>query len=419
VNDKSANAEAGRLRLLVISALVDGTDVSEPFFAFKWIEALSRIHDVTLLTLQRPGRAPTAEQLPQARVVTWPEPEILGRVERVRAILKPGWSLLSFHARRRIARELANGRGFDIAHQLYPAAMRHASPLRHFAIPYVIGPVAGMLSTPDAFEGEVPTGGVMETLRRFDGLRLRVDPGLRRTFERASAVIGVGPYVQNVLRDLRLKRFVVELEAAGGAPCARPPRVRAPGQLKLLHVGRAIRTKGLRDVVRAMALLHDLPSVTLTSAGQGEDLEACRAEAERLGVAGRVRFLGQIPREAVEELYATHDAFVFPSFREPMGSVFFEAMRWGLPIIAARRGGPEAIFGQDGAELIEVTTPEQFPKQIAVAIRALADDNGALEAAAAASARRYAELGNWDDKAARATALYHEIIAARAAQAAR
>ena len=109
------------------------------------------------------------------------------------------------------------------------------------------------------------------------------------------------------------------------------------GRVVLLHVGRAVRTKGLRDVVRAMARLEDLPGVSLVSAGDGEDLEACRAEAVKLGVASRITFLGKISREEVEGHYAAADVFCFPSFREPMGGVFFEAMAHGLPVITAAR----------------------------------------------------------------------------------
>lgn len=407
-------APGERLRLLVVSALVDGADVSEPYFAFRWIEALGRVHDVTLLTLERPGGVSTAEQLPHVEVVTWPEPPILRRMERVRAIMKPGWSIVSFQARRWIARQLAADRRFDIAHQLYPAAMRHGSPLRHFDIPYVIGPLAGMLSTPAAFRDEVASGGALGNLRGFDALRLRYDRGLRQSFERAAAIIGVAPYVREVLNGLHLKRFMVELEAAGGASKPREMRQREPRELRLLHVGRVVRTKGLRDVVRALGLLHDLPQVTLTSAGRGEDLDACRAEAARLGVADRVRFLGQVERAEVEALYANHDLFVFPSFREPMGSVYFEAMSWGLPIIAARRGGPEAIFGPGGAELIDVTTPDRVAADIAATVRRFAADPALLESAGEASVRRYAELGDWDAKAQRATLLYRSIVEATA-----
>ena len=401
------------LRLLVLSPLVDGTDVSEPFFAFKWIEALARLHDVTLLTNQRAGRVPTAEQLPGVRVVSWPEPAFLGRVERIRAKVKPGWTILAWRASRWLKAELAAGRRFDVAHQLYPAAMRHSSPLRRFDIPYVMGPVAGMLSTPPAFRGEVSEG-LLGHLRGLDALRLRVDPVLRASFERAAAVIGVGPYVREILGPLRIKRFETMLEGATDSPCERQTRVREPGELRLLHVGRAIRTKGLRDVVRAMAALRDLPGVTLTSAGEGEDLETCKREAAALGVADRIRFLGRISRAEVEQLYASHDVFVFPSFREPMGSVYFEAMRWGLPIIAARRGGPEAIFGGGGARLIEVTSPDIYAQDIAAAIRALAADPQLLEAFGKASAERYTELGDWSTKAEQITALYRAVIEERA-----
>ncbi|NNM75952.1 glycosyltransferase [Sphingomonas sp. ID1715] len=407
IDDSLKTDAPDRLRLLIVSALVDGTDVSEPFFAFKWIEALGHQHQVTLLTLQRQGRQPTCEQLPHVEVITWPEPRLLGRMERVRAIAKPGWTILSHHSRKWIREALRSGRTFDVAHQLYPAAMRHSSPLRHFTIPYAIGPVAGMVTTPPAFAPEVRSN-AFDYLRQLDRWRLRYDPMLRRSFEHADAVIGAAPYVADVLSGLAIKRFAVEPEAAGGAAQSRPRTERSSG-LRLLHVGRAIRTKGLRDVIRAMGRLRDRPDITLTSAGIGEDLDQCREEAEKLGVADRVRFLGKIPRAEVDELYASHDLFVFPSFREPVGSVFFEAMSWGLPIVTVRRGGPEAIFGKGGAILLDVETPDQLADDLARAIRRLADDSAALVNLTRESIDCYARLGSWSDKARRISAIYGAI----------
>ncbi|PZQ55955.1 MAG: gylcosyl transferase-like protein [Phenylobacterium zucineum] len=401
--------DAPRLKVLVVGLILDGTDVGGTFASFKWVEALGRHADVTLLCLQRPGRIPTAEQLPNVRVVTWPEPAILGRFERIRAQLKPAWPLFAFQARRWIARALARGERFDVAHHINPQAMRHPSPLRFFEIPYVIGPQDGSLPTPASMSSEVKDSLVVR-LRFLDALRMRFDGGLRATYERAALVLGVAPYVREVLAGLRLRRFETRLERAGD-PVAQaawtPP---APGELRLLHVGRVIRTKGLRDIVRAMALLRDLPGVRLTSAGDGPDLAACRAEAEALGVADRIDFRGQIPRDEVERLYASHHVFTFPTFREPMGGVFFEAMRWGLPVVTADYGGPQAIVDEASGVRVPVTTPEQFPKDIAAVLRELVADPERLAGYAQGVRRRMADLGDWDGKARDTIALYRQIM---------
>ena len=51
----------------------------------------------------------------------------------------------------------------------------------------------------------------------------------------------------------------------------------------------------------------------------------------------------------IQDLYASHDAFCFPSFREPAGGVLYEAMRHGLPVITADRGGYDNIIELGGA----------------------------------------------------------------------
>lgn len=403
-----------RLRVLVVGMLLDGTDVGGTYSSFRWVEALGHHAEVTLLCLQRPGRPSTADQLPHVRVVTWPEPAFLARFERIRGQLKPAWPLLVRGARRWIAQRLAAGEHFDVAHQLNPQAMRHPSPLRFFDIPYVMGPADGSLPTPPGMAAEVKDS-LLIRMRGLDSLRLRLDPRLRATFERADLVLGVAPYVRDVLSGLRLKRFETRLERAGEAVPSTPVRPLSPERLKLLHVGRVVRTKGLRDMVRAMAQLRDLPQVTLTSAGEGPDLEACKREAEELGVARRIEFRGKVPREEVERLYETHDVFAFPTFREPMGGVFFEAMRWGLPVVTADYGGPQAIVDETSGVRIPVTDPTQFARDIASVVRGLALDPARTRALSEGARLRMAALGDWDAKATDTLSLYHDLLAQRAA----
>jgi glycosyltransferase involved in cell wall biosynthesis len=178
-------------------------------------------------------------------------------------------------------------------------------------------------------------------------------------------------------------------------------------------VGRAVRTKGLRDVVRALSVLHDMPGVTLTSAGAGEELDICRAEAARLGVADRVTFLGRIPRGAVEAQYASHDVFCFPSFREPAGGVLYEAMRHGLPVVTADRGGPGWIVDASSGIRLKVTDPVTYPRDIAKALRRLAQDPGLVRHLGAGARDAVLREGLWGAKAQRMANLYREIAPRR------
>lgn len=407
----------GRLRVLVVAFGLDGDDVGETYSAFQWVQALSRHADVTVLGTARRTRRPLADQLPGVEVVTWPEPAVLytTRLERLNAMAKPWMLVFNRQVVRWIAAALAQGRRFDIAHQIVPQAMRYATPLRRFDIPYVLGPLGGGLDTPPGFSAEVDQGSGLMRLRGLDGWRLRHDRALRDGLNRAALILGVAPYIQDRLRVAGLGHlpFRAVLERGQGALPDLPARQARPGALNLLHVGRAIRTKGLRDTVRAMAHLRDLPDVRLVSAGDGPDLAACKAEAAQLGVADRITFLGRIPRPEVDRAYAAADVFCFPSFREPMGGVFFEAMEWGLPVITAARGGPDFIVDDQSGLRLPVETPEQFARAIAEAARRLAGDPGLRLRLGQGARARVQGFGTWDDKARDMIETYRGLIAAR------
>ena len=315
-----------RLRVLILGYAINGEDVGGVYSAFKWVEALSQQTDVTVLATSRNKGRALEEQLPLAEVVSWPEPPLLyTRLERINAMAKPWMPVFGRKAGTWLRARLAEGRRFDIAHQILPHAMRYASPLRHFDIPYVIGPVDGGLETPPGFREEVGRERGIMRLRALDLWRLRHDRALHSSYKRAAMLIGSAPYVRErlVAAGLGDRPFTTMLERGHGPLPDVPDRAAIPGALRLLHVGRTIRTKALRDVIRAMAQLRDLPGVTLVSAGEGPDLAACKAEAEALGVGDRVTFLGRIPRAAVDAEYRAADVFCFPSFRAPLGGVFF------------------------------------------------------------------------------------------------
>ena len=398
------------LKLLLIAGNVDATDVGEARNAFELVHHLGKIAQVTLLTQQRVGREDTQRQLPHVEVITFPEFTLPRKLERITAMLKPGYPLFAARVRAWVAQARKQGRHFDIAHQLTPLALRYASPLKDSGIPYVLGPYAGSLDTPQGFESECGSAPWFTHLRRLDHWRFAHDPWLRESYAKAECVLGVAPYVGRILQGIPLKAFDVMseigIETLAPVHPARDPN--AP--LRLLHVGRAVRTKGLRDCVRAMALLKDLPHVTLDQAGRGEELEICRREAERLGVADRIRFHGQLTRTEIEKLYEKADIFLFPSFREPSGSVIFEALRHGLCVVTADRGGPGHVIDETCGKKADPVTPEIYAAELAAHVRALASDPDQLAALSKGARFKAESIGLWPGKLQRLMAIYENIL---------
>ncbi|HST65842.1 MAG TPA: glycosyltransferase, partial [Mycobacteriales bacterium] len=341
--------------LLVVAPTCDGDDVGEAWVAYQWVRHLAERHDVTLLTYHKRGRVPASRQLPGVRVVEWAEPPGLGRAERLNSMLKPGYIPFYIRARRWIRAALARGERFELAHQPVPVAMRYPSPLAGLGIPYVLGPVGGGLDSPPGFVADEGTTPWYVRLRSLDSALLRRFPPLRRTYEDAACVLGIAPYVAESLAGLRIRRFETLSETALEA--LPPPVQREPSEeVRLLHVGRLVRTKGAREAIRAMDHLSGLP-VSLDIVGDGVERAACEELVATLGLGGRVRFHGRLPRAEVADFYRRADVFVFPSYREPGGNVAFEAMGYGLPLVVCDRGGPGAAVDDSCGIRVPARTP--------------------------------------------------------------
>jgi glycosyltransferase involved in cell wall biosynthesis len=392
------------LKLLMI-APCDGEDVGEAWVAFQWAQRLAARHEVTLLTYHKRGSTPVSRQLDGGRVIEWAEPPGVGRAERLNSMLKPGYVPFYLRARRWIREALARGEHFDLAYQPVPVAMRYPSPVAGLNIPFAIGPVGGSLPSPPGFDRGEETAPWYVGLRRLDKLRLRRDPMLRRTYEEASCVIGIAPYVKNILAGTTLRKFAVLSETGIDRLPPLVDRSTRQGEVRLLFVGRLIRTKGARDAIQALGLVRDLP-VTLDVVGDGFDRAACEALTGETGLTGRVRFHGKLPREQVDDFYRSADVFIFPSYREPGGSVVFEAMGYGLPLIVSDIGGPGSAVDETSGILLHPLSPDQYARDIASAVRSLVTDPALRLQLGAGARQRVADIALWDNKVVHLEAIF-------------
>lgn len=401
-----------RLKILLITAGCDRTATGEAWSSFQWVSRIGQRHDVTLLNCRISDKPPTALQLPGVRVVEWADFPLFERFVVFNRMLKPGYVPFYVRARAWIKSDLQSGETFDLVHQISPLALRYPSPAAGLGLPLVIGPLGGSIENPPAFRDDLKKAAWYTKLRSLDEWRLQHDPLLRRSYAGATRLIGVAPYVKALLGDLPSTE--VEFMSETGVtelPPARDSKQISPGRLRLLFVGRVIRSKGVRDVVRAMAKLADVDGLTLDVVGEGDDLAPCTDEARKLGVSNRITFHGKLPRNEVEPFYERADVFVFPSFREPSGNAVLEAMSHGLAMIVADRGGPGFVVDDACGFRIPVTDPEQFSLGIADSIRRLAQRRDLIAAMGTAARERVRAQFLWDAKVERMSDLYHRTLA--------
>jgi len=112
-----------------------------------------------------------------------------------------------------------------------------------------------------------------------------------------------------------------------------------------LFVGSGFERKGLGAALEALARL---PRGRLLVVGKDKHQKRYRRLAGRLGIFGRVHFLGVRPD--VGPCYGAADALVLPTLYDPFPNVVLEAMAAGLPVVTSTKcGGAELIReGQNG-----------------------------------------------------------------------
>ena len=99
----------------------------------------------------------------------------------------------------------------------------------------------------------------------------------------------------------------------------------------------------------------------------------------------------------VAALYVAADAFVLPSLKEPYGTVYGEAMAFGLPVVGWRAGNLPYLADHEREGLL--IAPGDLAG-LAAALRRLADDPGLRERLGAAARQRALSRPTWDQVAA-------------------
>ena len=130
------------------------------------------------------------------------------------------------------------------------------------------------------------------------------------------------------------------------------------GKFLVGHVGALDNSqKGQEYIIAvARAVERSNPDLQFMLVGGGDDEAMLKAAAAGLA---NVTFTGFV--DNVGDYLASFDLFILPSNREGIGSILFDAMEVGLPVIASRVGGvPDIVHDGKNGVLIEAASPDQL-----------------------------------------------------------
>lgn len=120
---------------------------------------------------------------------------------------------------------------------------------------------------------------------------------------------------------------------------------------------------GIDTALEAVALARDeIPGLRLLIAGTGPQKRELDASVERLGLAGTIRFLGQLDPDQIAALYQGADMLLNPSTVDNMPNSLLEAMACGVPIVTTDVGGIPFIV-ENGETALMV--PKDSPRALA------------------------------------------------------
>ncbi len=252
--------------------------------------------------------------------------------EQVKASTRGKRSMLRMiGALRRATRHRLTSGDIDIvhAHWWFPAALAIGRTAQRSRVPMVV--------TSHGSDARLATG-VTASLASF-------------ALGRATAVTTVSQWLAQRLHSLAPVPITVAPMPADVTKFTADAAIRAT-PARLLFVGRLNAQKNPIVLLRALA---DLPEdIRLDVVGDGPDASALHALGAQLGIAHRIAWHGQQPRDAMPAFYAQASCTLVPSRDEGFGMVAAESLLCETPVVATMSGGlPDIVRDAETGALVQ------------------------------------------------------------------
>ncbi|MBO5891095.1 MAG: glycosyltransferase [Oscillospiraceae bacterium] len=227
---------------------------------------------------------------------------------------------------------------------------------------------------------------------------------LRTACDKADRIIAVSSALKEKLRACGTSTSLDAI--VNGFVPREVPENTARQPLRIIQVCNLIPLKRVDVTIRAFAALQKKhPDMELVIVGQGSQRSELEALCQALDIANNVRFLGQLPNEAVFRELCQSTFFVMASKPEGFGIVYLEAMAAGCVTIGTEGEGiADVIHSGENGFLVPADDPDAI---VQVIEDCLADSQKAIALANAGQAD--ARNLTWEENAKQYIRLFTEL----------
>lgn len=411
---------AQRLKILVSAYACSPYRGSEPGMGWGFVRALAKHHDLWVITEKEKFQKDVENGLNDY-------PELKGRVKfhflqkkrhrLLRKLWPPSyyWFYRDWHKQAlNLGRKLSTQIDFDLVHQLNMVGFREPGYLWQLGLPFVWGPIGGLVQMPYKF---LPTLGyygfiyyVGRNIVNWFQSRYLVRPRL------AARAAGMGLIAATTDTALIVNRL-------WGLQSKVLCEVGLPDEVALTHTIRDFDREPLRLIwsaghssgkalpllLRSLAILPEDTEWSLDILGTGRETTGWKKLAQDMGVDDRCQWHGWVAREEALRIMSSGHLMIISSLKDLTSTVTIEALSRGLPIVCLDHCGFTDVVADSCGIRIPVTDPPSVIKDMAAAIAALAADEMRRRKMAAAALER-ACYYEWDNKARQLTEIYSEVL---------
>src|SRR5262245_15635555 len=207
-----------------------------------------------------------------------------------------------------------------------------------------------------------------------------------------------------IVRCLGICEDRIRVTPLAASPEFKPTVRRQLGKPYMLYVGNLEPRKNLERLIEAFARMphteHDLVIVGNRWYRGG----AAEEKARSLGLNGRVKFMGYVPRQDLPAWFSGATAFVYPSLLEGFGLPVVEAMACGAPVITSNNSSMREVAGE-AAILVDPRNVQQMTD----ALTRVVEDDRTREEFSTKGLSRAAEF-SWQTTALLTLDAYREAV---------